>query len=323
MPGCATTDLAYDSVSDIWRGTFQVTPNNDQDKKGPRYKAALNGSWTENYGRNASSGGADIPLVVDQPIDVTFLFDYKTQWIADDYNNPIVVGVGDFQTQLGCTKDDDPACLRAWLQDPEGDGNFAFLTKALKAGTYSLSLNIEQKGVTQTTDPQPFSVAKDFDEIYFGYNPVSAELTISTTGAPKGSLAKQKAIWMTRDTLLWNVTGTPKYKYSLVYSPDASLKLTSDGVTGGTEIPLTFSKSGPGGDVFKLNPYLQGWSAFKIDPQSYAQLPAALQGQLAVVMWDDKGAVLDATGVQIAGALDALFPYAGPLGVTFNGATPT
>jgi len=35
MPSCSETDLTYDAVSDIWKGTFEVTPNNDQDKKGP------------------------------------------------------------------------------------------------------------------------------------------------------------------------------------------------------------------------------------------------------------------------------------------------
>jgi len=323
MPSCSETDLTYDAVSDIWKGTFEVTPNNDQDKKGPRYKAAINGTWDVNYGRNASAGGADIPLVVDQPIKVTFLFDPKTHWVTDDYNTPIINAVGDFQTQLGCPANDDPTCLRGWLEDPEGDGTYSFITKAMKAGEYSISLTIEQKGVTTTTDSQAFTVVKDGDEIYFGYDTVNAALVLSTTGAPKGSLAKLKAIWVNRDTLLWNVVGSPKYTYSIFYSPDASLKLTADGVQNGTEIPLTFSKSGPGGDVFKRNPYLGGYSAFKIDPKYFDELPAALKGQLAVVVRDDQGKIIDATGVQIAGALDGIYAYDGPLGVTFDGDTPT
>jgi pullulanase-type alpha-1,6-glucosidase len=323
MPSCEKTGLTYDAVSGIWKGTFEVTPNNDQDKKGPRYKAAINGTWDINYGKNASQGGADIPLAVDAPIQVTFLFDPNTHWVTDDYNTPIINAVGDFQTQLDCTKDNDPACLRGWLEDPEGDGTYSFTTKALKAGTYSISLNIEQKGVTTTTEPQSFTVAKDGDEIYFGYDTVKAELVLSTSGAPKGSLAKLKAIWVNQDTILWNVVGSPKYTYTLFYSPDATLALTSDGVQNGREIPLTFSKSGPGGDVFKLNPYLGGYSAFKIDPKDFAALPEALKGQLAVVVRDDKSKVIDATGVQIAGALDGVYSYDGPLGVTFEGDTPT
>ena len=66
------TALTYDAQSDVWKGTVEVTPGNDQDGKGPRYKVALNGSWSENYGAKAQAGGADIPLVVTAPTQVTF-----------------------------------------------------------------------------------------------------------------------------------------------------------------------------------------------------------------------------------------------------------
>ena len=323
MPGCAKTNLTYDANSKVWKGAFDVTPSNDQDKKGSRYKVALNGTWDENYGKNASRGGSDIPLVIDSTIKVSFYYDHQSHVIADDYNAPLIVASGDFQTQLGCSKDNDPACLRSWLQDPEGDGNFAFVTKALKAGKYSVFLNINQKTVTSTTKPQTFIVAKDNDEIYFGYDIVKKELILSTTGAPKGSLAKLKAIWVNQDTLLWNIVGSPRYKYSLFYSPNASLALTTDGVSGGIEIPLTYSRSGPGGDVFKNNPYLAGFSAFKIAQPDLTKIPDALRSQLAVVVRDDKNKVIDATGVQTAGVLDAVYTYSGNLGVEFTHGTPT
>jgi len=84
----------------------------------------------------------------------------------------------------------------------------------LKAGSYSISLAVSQKTVTTNTDPVSFTVAKDNDEIYFGYDMVKKELIISTTGAPKGSLAKQKAVWVNQDTILWNIVGSPKYQYA-------------------------------------------------------------------------------------------------------------
>jgi len=323
MPSCSKTDLTFDVNSNIWMGTFNLTPGNDQDKKGPRFKAALNGTWDENYGKNASRGGADIPLAVDNAIPVTFYYDNSSHVIADDYNTPIVVVTGDFQTQLGCSKDNDPLCLRSWLEDPEGDGAYAFVTKALKAGTYNAALIISQKTETTTGAPVQFTVAKDNDEIYFGYDTVKKELILSTTGAPKGSLAKQKAVWVNKDTILWNIVGSPKYRYSLFYSPDAKLQLTSDGVTGGSDIPLTFSKSGPGGDVFKQNSYLNGYSAFKLAQVDLSKLPDILRSQLAVIVRDNTGKVMDVTGVQTAGVLDALYTYTGKLGVEFTKGAPT
>ena len=322
MPGCEVTDLTYDANSDIWKGTFNITPGNDQDKMGPRYKVALNGSWDWNYGKNASQGGADIPLVVDAPIDVSFYYDNKTHNITDDYNTPIIVALGDFQTQLGCSANDDPTCLRAWLQDPDGSGNYGFVTTALKAGDFSVSLSISQKTVTANTDPMTFTVENENDEIYFGYDMVKKELVLSTTGAPRGSLAKQKAVWVNQDTMMWNIVGSPRYSYALFYSPEASLALTADGIAGGIEIPLAYSKSGPGGDVFEMHPNLAGYSAFKIDAADFAEIPEAVRSQLAVIVRDDQGKVVDSTGVQIAGVLDALYPYDGPLGVSVENGMP-
>src|SRR5215207_11447524 len=57
MPDCENTLLIYDLEDDIWQGIYEIQPNNDADKNGPRYKAALNGTWDENYGTNATRGG--------------------------------------------------------------------------------------------------------------------------------------------------------------------------------------------------------------------------------------------------------------------------
>ena len=323
MPSCDKTFLTYDDEDDVWQGAFNITPNDDQDKKGPRYKAALNGSWTENYGQNAIAGGSDIPLVVSAATQVKFYYDHKTHWATDNFNTPIVVAVGDFQTQLGCKNNNDAGCLRSWLEDPEGDGSYSFVTKALKQGTYQVSLALNEDVNTPVGTPPTFTVNANGDEIFFGFDMVKKELVVSTTGAPKGSLAKLQAHWVNQDTLLWNITGSPKFQYSLYYSPDATLSLTSDGVQGGIEIPLTYSQSGPGGDVFQRNPYLAGYTAFKIQPADFKKIPDAIKSQLAIISRDAQGKVVDATGVQIPGVLDALFNYTGPLGVTFNGTNPT
>ena len=323
MPSCDKTFLTYDAEDDIWQGVFEITPNNDQDKKGPRYKAALNGSWDENYGMNAAGGGADIPLIVSTSTQVKFYYDHKTHWVTENFNNPIVVAVGDFQVQLGCKQNKDAGCLRSWLEDPEGDGSYTFVTKALKKGIYNVNLALNETDQNVVGSPQSFNVNTDGDEIYFGYDTVKKELVISTTGAPKGSLAKLQAHWVNQDTLLWNITGSPRYKYSLYYSPDATLTLTSDGVQGGVEIPLSYSQPGPGGDVFQRNSYLAGYTAFKINRADFGKIPEALKGQVAVISRDENGRVVDATGVQISGVLDSLYTYTGSLGVSFKRSTPT
>ena len=88
----------------------------------------------------------------------------------------------------------------------------------------------------------------------------------------------------------------------MFYSREAALQLTADGRERRVEIPLTFSRSGPGGDVFKQNPYLNGYSAFKLAKTNLTKLPEILRCQIAVIVRDNSGKVVDVTGVQSAGA---------------------
>ena len=230
QPECENTMLTYDEEDDVWQGVYEIQPANDADKGGPRYKAALNGSWSENYGANAAAGGADIPLIVEEPTEVKFYYDNKTHWITDNFNSAIVVAMGSFQTQLGCFEDDDPTCLRTWLQDPEGDGTYGVLTGGLNAGTYNVTFTLNEDASQVIGEPQQFTVLEDGDVIYFGYDAVKNETTISTTGAPVGNLTQERAIWISRDTLLWKISGGGSLTYALVYSPEGGLEISTEGI---------------------------------------------------------------------------------------------
>jgi len=154
QPECENTMLSYDEEDDVWQGSYEIQPANDDDKKGPRYKVALNGSWDENYGANATANGPDIPLVVALPTQVKFYYDHKTHWITDNFNTMIIVAMGTFQTQLGCKNNNDATCLRAWLQDPEGDGTFGVTTAGLKAGTYKVTFTLNEDTSNVIGEPQ-------------------------------------------------------------------------------------------------------------------------------------------------------------------------
>ena len=323
LPDCENTLLTYDEEDDVWQGTYEIQPGNDDDKQGPRYKAALNGSWTENYGANAAPGGADIPLVVDEPTQVKFYYDHKTHWITDNFNSPIVVAMGSFQTQVGCLEDNDATCLRSWLQDPDGDGIFGVLTGGLEAGTYNVTFTRAEDADQVIGEPQQFTVLEDGDSIYFGYDPLKNQTSISTAGAPVGSLTKQRAVWIKGNTLLWNVPGDSGWMYSLYYSPDATLELTGEGITNGIEIPLVFVSDRADIEIAREYVQLRDYSVFRVDDTDRSTLAEALRGQIAVVARDRDGNAVDVTGVQIPGLLDELYPYDGPLGVTFKEGLPT
>jgi pullulanase-type alpha-1,6-glucosidase len=172
-------------------------------------------------------------------------------------------------------------------------------------------------------EAQEFTVAKDFDAIYFGYDAVKDTTLVSTSGAPAGNLTKLRAHWISADTLLWQAPATPGYTYALVYAEKAGLALTPQGISGGSEIPMKLLSAKPDVALLKAFPYLRDTAVFQLEATERATLLAALKGQVAVIARDSSGRVADATGVQIPGALDALFPYDGPLGVTVEAGTPT
>jgi len=330
QPDCAKTALVYDEEDDVWQGAFEIQPKNDQDGKGMRYKAALNGSWGENYGQKAQQGGADVPLVVDQLTQVKFYYDHKSHWVTDNFNSIILVATGDFQSELGCKQDNDPACLRSWLQDSEGDGLYSFATTQIPAGTYQVSFAVDESmqesyGTAGKKGGAPisFTVTKDGDEVYFGLDPAAQALTLSTAGAPRGNIAKQQAMWVNQDTLVWNTVGSPKYTYFLHHDPDGELQSTPQGIAGGQTISLTFATAGPGDEVLKQNPYLAGFSAFKLSPDDLSKIPEIVQGQIAVSARDQNGKLVDASGVQTWGVLDDVFFTDSPLGVTWQADQPT
>jgi len=56
QPDCALTHLGFDAQDGVWEGTFALPAGSWE------YKAALNDSWAENYGANATRDGPNIPL---------------------------------------------------------------------------------------------------------------------------------------------------------------------------------------------------------------------------------------------------------------------
>ena len=53
------------------------------------YKAALDGSWDENYGLNAQPNGANIPLTLAADTTVKFFYDDATHWVTDNRSSVI------------------------------------------------------------------------------------------------------------------------------------------------------------------------------------------------------------------------------------------
>jgi pullulanase-type alpha-1,6-glucosidase len=322
QPDCANTFLTLDAADDVWQGTFDIPAGSWE------YKAAIDRSWTENYGANATPNGPNIALNQTAAGAVKFYYDHKTNWVTSNKNAVIAVAPGNFQSELGCPGDWDPSCLRSWLQDPDGNGSYTFQTTALPAGNYEVKVAINESwtenygaGGAPGGANIPFTVPSDGAPIFFSYDAVTHILTISD-GAPQGNIGRPAAHWVAADTIAWNVGGSAT-GFRLHYAPEGGLTLGSDGVTGGESLALTRDPSGLSDAIKAKFPHLASYAALKLAPGDLAKVPAILKGQIAVEALGATGGLVDATGLQIPGVLDDLYAYEGALGVTFDRSTPT
>jgi pullulanase-type alpha-1,6-glucosidase len=181
-PACSASQLTYDANGDAWLATFTLPAGAWE------YKAALDGTWDENYGANATRDGSNIALTLPDATDVTFLYSHGTHWITDDVTSRVVTAPGSFQSELGCSGDWDPACLRSWLQDPDGDGTYTFTTDTLPAGTYEGKAAIDRAwdenygaGGAANGANIAFTVV-DGDTVTFSFVSATNTLTITAQG---------------------------------------------------------------------------------------------------------------------------------------------
>ncbi|SDO26475.1 alpha-1,6-glucosidases, pullulanase-type [Streptomyces sp. cf386] len=132
-------------------------------------------------------------------------------------------------------------------------------------------------------------------------------------------LTTSKAVWIDRDTVAWN--GTERAASTqLLYSRDGSIAVKDGALTSDDERWLRLSKTTLTDPQKAKFPHLKEYTAWSVDPRDRDRVREALRGQLVASQRAANGAVLAATGVQIAGVLDDLHPGAtkADLGPTFD-----
>ncbi|MGW2487591.1 pullulanase-type alpha-1,6-glucosidase [Streptomyces sp. NPDC001606] len=146
---------------------------------------------------------------------------------------------------------------------------------------------------------------------------------------PAGSAAAldpttSKAIWIDRDTVAWNgVDGAASTQ--LLYSPDGSIAVKDGTLTSDDEHWIRLTRTTLTDAQKGRFPHLKDYTAWSVDPRDRDRVRDALKGQLVASQRAANGAVLAATGVQIAGVLDDLYPAAtkARLGPVFHHGRPT
>ena len=133
----------------------------------------------------------------------------------------------------------------------------------------------------------------------------------------QADLAEARGHWLTEDSIAWRPAAAGKV--SLHYSLDAPL---APDLVGSESISL--HEKGPiGGDLLTKYPHLAGTPLFEIPRAARRLIPDILRGQFVVSVAGSDGKRLDATALQAAGVLDALYAHDGDLGVVFEHGQPS
>ena len=133
QPDCAQAQLALDDDDEIWKGEFDLPAGSFA------YKAALNGNWNENYGAGGAPNGGNISYTAPGT-PVSFYYEHSRHYVTSDAEHAIMTLAGSLQSELGCSADWAPDCMRGWLIDPDGDGVATYATSRLPAGGYEVKV---------------------------------------------------------------------------------------------------------------------------------------------------------------------------------------
>jgi pullulanase-type alpha-1,6-glucosidase len=331
-PMCVATQLTLDTSDGVWQKSFEIPA----------------GTWQYRIAADAGVGGTypatALTLTKAAAGPVKFYFDPNSNYVSDSVAR-IVVAPGSFQSELGCPVrppsnpnsegDWQPDCLKSWLQDPDGDGIFTFTTTAIPPGAYEAKVAINESWSESYGDHNNnnnnlgFTVSAVGEQVVFSWNSTTKRVTIRPANAASGDILLARAHWVAPDTLAWSprAESIPAGAvFRLHHQPDGAMRLTDTGIQGGTSFTLTQEAAGLSSAQKQRFPHLAnapGLLALKIPEAQRPLVAEILKGQIAVSVSSAEGKVLDATSVQLAGVLDSLYTYTGPLGPTFEAGVPT
>jgi len=304
-PACDKAMLTYDPADQIWKGTFTLPAGNYA------YKAAINGSWDENYGDGGVPNGGNISYT--NPGTVRFFYDHRTHYATSDAQGPLITAPGTWNTELGCAMDKDPACMRPWLQDPDGDHTYSWATSLLPPGDYSFK--IAENFATDEAGWYPQGAGSDVKVtvpaegmvVRVTYNRTTHEVNTTVTRpntAP--ALTKDRGVWVAPDLIAWPADALgdlePRLaEFRLYWGAKGALTVDAEAITGGQSVRLTLDPAGLPASVVRAGPSLAGYLALRVDRSTVRRLPGITSGDVAVGVFSgtrlvDAG-LLDTTGV--------------------------
>ncbi|MEV6688275.1 pullulanase-type alpha-1,6-glucosidase [Streptomyces sp. NPDC051130] len=135
-------------------------------------------------------------------------------------------------------------------------------------------------------------------------------------------LTKAEAVWIDRDTVAWNAPAAAA-SVQLLASREGAVTAAGGILHEAGAQWLRLNRSELTAAQKQKFPHLARYAAYTVDPRDRDRVRGALRGQLVASARAANGAVLAATGVQLAGVLDDLYATTTPLGPVFKDGRPT
>ncbi|MFE2479403.1 pullulanase-type alpha-1,6-glucosidase [Streptomyces sp. NPDC059389] len=135
-------------------------------------------------------------------------------------------------------------------------------------------------------------------------------------------LTKSEAVWIDRSTLAWNAPATAA-SLQLLASREGTITAENGVLRADGAQWLRLAKTELTAAQKQKFPHLAAYAAYSVDPRDRDRVRDALRGQLVASARTAGGAVLAATGVQLAGVLDDLYANTAALGPVFKDGRPT
>ncbi|MGW2520989.1 pullulanase-type alpha-1,6-glucosidase [Streptomyces sp. NPDC001617] len=210
------------------------------------------------------------------------------------------------------------------LQPVKTDAYGAVFEVPLTDGATSLSYIIHKGDEKDLPADQSLDLKADGYELWLLNGQEKYLLPQPAGSAAALDLTTSKAIWIDRNTVAWNGSDAAA-STQLLSSHDGSIAVKDGTLTSDDERWLRLEKTTLTDAQKARFPYLKDYTAWSVDPRDRDRVREALDGQLVASQRAANGAVLAATGVQIAGVLDDVYASAtkAELGPTFPKGRPT
>ncbi|MFC8393390.1 pullulanase-type alpha-1,6-glucosidase [Streptomyces sp. NPDC057238] len=211
------------------------------------------------------------------------------------------------------------------LEPVKTDAYGAVFEVPLAEGATSLSYILHKGDEKDLPTDQSLDLKADGHEVWLLNGQEKYLLPQPAGSAAALDPATSKAVWIDRDTVVWDGSEAAA-STQLLASRTGSIKV-QDGALTSEDARWIRLTSATLTDAQKARfPHLKDGTAWSVDPRDRDRVREALRGQVVASQHAANGAVLAATGVQIAGVLDDLYADGATkakLGPVFRHGRPT